>query len=166
MPTTLQIDPIIRKVEQLLANAASDGVHLKVSGYKLDDNWLYIVVMPGQTGVRASDHAALMSKIERQLRAEGDEHGGEAGDEEERGDENVPPRLGLALVDQRLDAGPGQIAKIRRRQRQHAGADERDEPGAEGGRDGDVGHGRYRWPFGHTASNVAPSPRADRMCVA
>ena len=90
-------------------------------------------------------------------RAEGDEHGGEAGDEEERGDENVPPRLGLALVDQRLDAGARQIAEIRRRQRQHAGADERDEPGAEGGRDGDVGHGRYRWPFGRTASNMARS---------
>ena len=79
-------------------------------------------------------------------RAEGDEYGGEAGDEEERGDENVPPRPGLALVDQRLDARPGQIAKIGRRQRQHAGADERDEPGAEGGRNGDVGHGRTDGP--------------------
>ena len=71
MPTMLQIDPIIRKVEQLLATAASNGVHLKISEYKLDDDWLYVVVVPGQAGVRASDHAALMSRIERQLRAEG-----------------------------------------------------------------------------------------------
>jgi hypothetical protein len=42
-----------------------------VSGYKLDDDWLYIVVEPAQAGVRASDHANLMSKIERDLRKEG-----------------------------------------------------------------------------------------------
>jgi hypothetical protein len=69
MPTMQQIDPIIKKIEQ----AEVKGIHLKVSGSKLDDDWLYVVVVPKQAGVRASDHAELMSRIERQLRAEGDE---------------------------------------------------------------------------------------------
>ena len=73
-------------------------------------------------------------------RAEGDEDGGETSNEEERGQENVAPRLGLALVDQRLDAGPRQIAEVGRGQRQHARAHERDKAGAEGGGERDVGH--------------------------
>jgi hypothetical protein len=73
MPTMQQIDPIVKKVEQLLAQAETRGIHLKVSGSKLDDDWLYIVVVPKQAGVRASDHAELMSQIERKLRADGDE---------------------------------------------------------------------------------------------
>lgn len=74
MPTTQQIDPIVRKVEKLLAKAESEGIHLHVADSQLDDDWLYIVVTPKQAGVRAADHAALMSKIERQLRNDGDEY--------------------------------------------------------------------------------------------
>ena len=72
MPTMQQIEPIVNKVERLLAEAEARGIHLKVSSSKLDDEWLYIVVVPKQPGVRASDHAQLMSEIERRLRSEGD----------------------------------------------------------------------------------------------
>jgi hypothetical protein len=74
MPTAQQIEPIVHKVEQMLVVAESRGIHLKVADYKLDDDWLYIVVVPDRPGVRASDHAELMSKIERQLRAQGNDH--------------------------------------------------------------------------------------------
>ena len=73
MPAIQQIDPIVKKIERRLAQAEARGIHLKVLSSKLDDDWLYVVVVPKQAGVRASDHAQLMSEIERQLRAEGDE---------------------------------------------------------------------------------------------
>ena len=73
MPTVQQIDPIVQKIEQQLKAAEARGIHLKVSDSKLDDDWLYVVVVPKQAGVRASDHAQLMSEIERNLRADGDE---------------------------------------------------------------------------------------------
>ena len=60
-------------------------------------------------------------------------------------DESV--RAGLeryaAALDQRLHARAGKVAEIGRGQRQHARADEREEAGAEGRGDGDVGHGRH-----------------------
>ncbi len=74
MPTMQQIDPIVKKVEQLLVQAEAKGIHLKVSGSKLDDDWLSIVVVPTRPGDRASDHANLMSQIERELRAQGDDN--------------------------------------------------------------------------------------------
>lgn len=75
MPTTQQqaID-IVNKVRQRLADAEHEGVFLKVSGDKLDDDWLYIVVVPSRPGVRASEYANYMSKVERELRAAGDEN--------------------------------------------------------------------------------------------
>ncbi len=69
MPTTTQQSEIVERVKAHLAQA--QGVYLKVSGYKLDDDWLYIVVEPARPGVRASDHANLMSEIERDLRRDG-----------------------------------------------------------------------------------------------
>lgn len=45
-----------------------------VTGSKLDEDWLYIVVVPSRPGVRASEYANYMSKIERELRAAGDDH--------------------------------------------------------------------------------------------
>lgn len=71
MPTTAQQSEIVDRVRARLAEAERDGVHLTVSGYKLDDEWLYIVVEPARAGVRASDHANLMSHIERELRKDG-----------------------------------------------------------------------------------------------
>ncbi len=73
MPTMQEIEPIVKKIEQRLFEAEMRGIRLKVSDYKLDDDWLYVVVVPNQTGVRASDHAQLMAEIERNLRADGDE---------------------------------------------------------------------------------------------
>jgi hypothetical protein len=73
MPTTQEVRPIVEKVEQLLAEAEGRGIHLKVSNHNLDDDWLYVVVVPKQAGVRASDHAQLMSQIERKLRTDGDD---------------------------------------------------------------------------------------------
>ncbi|MFI5380814.1 MAG: hypothetical protein ACHRHE_16065 [Tepidisphaerales bacterium] len=71
MPTTAQQSEIVDRVKARLADAEREGVYLKVSGYKLDDEWLYIVVEPAKAGVRASDHANLMSRIERDLRKDG-----------------------------------------------------------------------------------------------
>ncbi len=72
MPTTQhQVGAIVNKVKQRLADAERDGIYLKVTGEKLDDDWLYIVVVPSRPGVRASDYANYMSKVERELRAAG-----------------------------------------------------------------------------------------------
>ena len=74
MPTTAQISPIVDKVRSRLAEAERDGIYLKVSGERLDDDWLYIAVIPARPGVRASDHATLMARIERELRQQGDDN--------------------------------------------------------------------------------------------
>lgn len=74
MPTQAQIPDVIRAVDAKLAEATKDGVRLKVVGNRLDDDWLSVVIVPAQPGTRASDHALLMSKIEKELRAEGFEN--------------------------------------------------------------------------------------------
>lgn len=75
MPTTQQeVAAIVHKVKQRLADAERDGIYLHVAGDKLDDDWLYIVVVPSRPGVRASEYANFMSKIERELRAAGEEN--------------------------------------------------------------------------------------------
>jgi hypothetical protein len=73
MPTTQQVTSIVDKVRNYLADAERDGIYLKVSSESLDDDWLYIVVVPARPGGNAADHARVMSQIERKLRAEGDE---------------------------------------------------------------------------------------------
>jgi hypothetical protein len=73
MLTTQQVSDIVEKVRLRLADAERDGIHLKVASEKLDDDWSYIVVVSAKPGVRASDHARLMSKIERELREQGDD---------------------------------------------------------------------------------------------
>ena len=74
MPTITQVTNIVDKVRHRLADAERDGIYLKVTRESLDDNWLYIVISPARPGVRASDHARIMSRIERELRAEGDDN--------------------------------------------------------------------------------------------
>lgn len=74
MPTTQQVHEIVDKVRARLADAERHGVYLKVSDERLDDEWLYIVVVPTRPGVRASDHARLMSQIERELRQQGEDN--------------------------------------------------------------------------------------------
>lgn len=71
MPTAAEVPGIVAEVTRRLQAAASQGVPLKVSGERLDDDWLYVVVTPAQPGVRASDHASTMSRIERELRQQG-----------------------------------------------------------------------------------------------
>ena len=71
MPTMDQTSAIVDKVRTRLADGEREGIHLKVTGDKLDDDWLYIVVVPSKPGVRASEYANFMSKIERELRADG-----------------------------------------------------------------------------------------------
>jgi hypothetical protein len=73
MPTTQQVTSIVDKVRKYLADAERDGIYLTVSSESLDDDWLYIVVVPSKPGGHASDHANLMSQIERKLRAQGDD---------------------------------------------------------------------------------------------
>jgi hypothetical protein len=74
MPSTTQVTDIVDKVRKRLDDGAKEGIHLKVVSEKLDDDWLYIVVVPSKPGVRASEYANYMSKIERELRAAGDDH--------------------------------------------------------------------------------------------
>jgi len=74
MPTAEQVPGILDEVRRRLEDAANAGVHLRVAGDKLEDDWLYVEVTPSRPGVRASDHARLMSQIERELRHEGREH--------------------------------------------------------------------------------------------
>jgi hypothetical protein len=74
MPITHPVTDIVEKVKNRLVEAEREGIYLKVSTEKLDDEWLYIVVIPSKTGVRASEYANFMSKIERELRAAGDDN--------------------------------------------------------------------------------------------
>lgn len=73
MPTMQQVSEIVDKVRTRLKDAERDGIYLSVVDERLDDDWLYIIVTPTRPGVRASDHARLMSRIERELRQEGDD---------------------------------------------------------------------------------------------
>jgi len=73
MPTTQQVTDIVDKVKKHLADAERDGIYLKVASESLDDDWLYVEVVPTKPGGSASDHARLMSQIERKLRADGDD---------------------------------------------------------------------------------------------
>jgi hypothetical protein len=75
MPTTEQeVANIVNKVKKRLADSEREGIYLKVTGQKLDDDWLYIVVVPSRPGVRASEYANHMAKIERELRQQGDDN--------------------------------------------------------------------------------------------
>lgn len=68
MPTPQQIPLIMHEIED---HFAAHHIPLKVDSNKLDDGWLTVVVVPTQTGIRASDYAERMSEVERNLRAHG-----------------------------------------------------------------------------------------------
>lgn len=75
MPTTQQeVSGIVNRVKTRLAQAEAEGIYLRLVGQKLDDDWLYLVVVPARAGVRAADYANFMSRVERELRAEGDDN--------------------------------------------------------------------------------------------
>jgi hypothetical protein len=71
MPTQEQVPEIVKEVRRRLEDMAQQGVYLEVTGEKLEDDWLYVVVAPARPGMRASDHARVMSQIERELRRDG-----------------------------------------------------------------------------------------------
>lgn len=71
MPAEKDVPIIIARVQQLLTEAEKRGIHLQLGGQRFEDDWLYVVVTPMKTGDRASQHAHLMTEIERTLRAEG-----------------------------------------------------------------------------------------------
>ena len=73
MPTTQQISDIVAKVRKATCLRECEGIHLKVVSEKFDDAWLSIVVVPSKAGVRASEYANFMSKIEG-LREQGDDN--------------------------------------------------------------------------------------------
>ncbi|MBW3539772.1 MAG: hypothetical protein KY476_05835 [Planctomycetes bacterium] len=73
MPTPAEVPEIVAEVRRRLAEIGNQGVYLQVTGDKLEDDWLYVVVSPSRPGVRALDHANLMSQIERELRQQGKE---------------------------------------------------------------------------------------------
>lgn len=75
MPTQKEVEGILDIIKRRLDDeAARIGVRLQVSDSSLEDEWLYVVVTPIEAGVRASDHAELMAKIERELRESGAEN--------------------------------------------------------------------------------------------
>ena len=75
MPSTQEeASDIVNKVKRRLEDAELEGIHLEVTRSKLDDDWLYIVVVPSKPGVRASEYANYMSRVERELRAAGDDN--------------------------------------------------------------------------------------------
>lgn len=39
--------------------------------YQTEDDWLYICVQPAGSGIRASDYAEILAKVENELRNEG-----------------------------------------------------------------------------------------------
>jgi hypothetical protein len=71
MPAEKDTQAITDRVQQLLSDAKAHDVHLRLTGSRFDDDWLYLVVTPTRAGERASTHAHLMTEIERKLQADG-----------------------------------------------------------------------------------------------
>jgi hypothetical protein len=77
MLTQEKLPEIVKYVqERLEQNFREGGVRLQVveTDFKIEDDWLYVCVTPAQPGVRASDHAELMSRIEKELSESGIEN--------------------------------------------------------------------------------------------
>jgi hypothetical protein len=71
MPKETEIVSVTKRVQEIIAKAKGRGIHLRLTGYRFDDGWLYLVVEPTQKGQRASEHAHFMTEIERTLEKEG-----------------------------------------------------------------------------------------------
>jgi hypothetical protein len=71
IPSTQHITDTVAQVRKRLGAAEQDGIFLTVTGHKQDDDWLYITVEPSRPGIRDSEHANFMSKVERELRQQG-----------------------------------------------------------------------------------------------
>ena len=66
-----EIPVVTQRVQELIAAAQPRHIHLRLTGYRFDDPWLYLVVEPTRGGERASQHAHFMTEIERTLQNEG-----------------------------------------------------------------------------------------------
>ncbi len=106
-----------------------------------------MIAMPA-TIASSRDHACDERADRTCARAEGDEHGREAGDEQQRREHRLALDLPLGLgIGEALERSAGEIDEIGRHQRQHAGRQEAQQPGEERGSKGDVGtHGRFDAP--------------------
>jgi hypothetical protein len=71
MPTKQEIPAITRRVQALIGAAQARAIHLRLTCYRFDDGWLYLVVEPTRQGERASQHAHFMTDVERTLQDEG-----------------------------------------------------------------------------------------------
>jgi hypothetical protein len=71
MPNEQDITVVTNRVQELISAAKARGINLRLTGYRLDDGWLYLVVEPTLPGGRASQHAHFMTEIERTLQSEG-----------------------------------------------------------------------------------------------
>lgn len=58
----------IADVVDLVRGQLPDDLKLEKQTYKLEDEWLYITVSPAKAGIRASEFADAMARIEKDLR--------------------------------------------------------------------------------------------------
>lgn len=71
MPAKEQVPTTVNRIQQMLVEAEAQGVHLRLTGQRFEDQWLYLVVEPTRPGERASQHAHFMTKVERTLHDQG-----------------------------------------------------------------------------------------------
>lgn len=77
MMTQEDVPLVLDRVRRLLAEKqAAEGVHLAIDDreYRLEDDWLYVIVSPTDPGTRALVYADALSQIEKQLRREHFDH--------------------------------------------------------------------------------------------
>lgn len=68
---------VINRVRELLAKRQEgEDIPLEVEGrdYRVEDDWLYVVVRTTRPGIRALVYADTLSEIEKQLRREHIDH--------------------------------------------------------------------------------------------
>ena len=73
--TVRDVQDLLKQAQELL-NAACrrKKFGLKVAGHTTDDDWINIVVTPTKEGVGAYEYTEILSKVENEIRAHGDEH--------------------------------------------------------------------------------------------
>ena len=64
--TTEEIPQVVEFVRQRIKDHHID-LKLEEREYRVEDEWLYLVVTPARPGIRASDYAKEMSDIEKEL---------------------------------------------------------------------------------------------------
>jgi hypothetical protein len=75
--TVPDVAELLKEAQSLLdAKCKRQKFRLKIpaDGYRVDDDWITIVVSPTGTGLRAYDYVEILSAVEKELRARGHEH--------------------------------------------------------------------------------------------